>query len=159
MALGFFSDPYMTGLERELTRAFTPYLSGRRDYDRPSTNMNAITAPSFHPMDVVEHPNHFTIIADAPGMTPDDVRIEFQDGMLKVSGEKKGGGQRTEEHAGGRVHRSERTFSSFTRSFALPENAKEDGISATLNNGVLNVNVPKQTPAKQEPRRIKVTSA
>jgi len=48
-------------------------------------------------------------------MTPDDVRIEFQDGMLKVSGEKKGGGQRTEERAGTRVHRSERTFSSFTR--------------------------------------------
>eukprot|EP00983_Pelagomonas_calceolata_P007009 227981-Pelagomonas_calceolata.AAC.1 len=73
--------------------------------------MNAITAPSFHPMDVVEHPSHFTIIAelctlyidaDAPGMTPEDVRIEFQDGMLKVSGEKKGGGQQTEEHAGGR---------------------------------------------------------
>jgi len=55
------------------------------------------------------------LLADAPGMAPDDVRIEFQDGVLKVSGEKKGGGQRTEEHAGTRVHRSERTFSSFTR--------------------------------------------
>ena len=125
-------------------------------------------------------------------MTPEDVHIEFQDGMLKVSGEKKGGGQRTEERAGTRVHRSERTFSSFTRwvscvnydalcaswlpglilcvftrdskesglqdvvykiknlrtchkshcrSFALPENAKEEGISATLTNGVLSVNV------------------
>ena len=52
---------------------------------------------------------------DAPGLTPDDVRIEFQDGMLKVSGEKKGGGQQTEERAGTRVHRSERTFCSFTR--------------------------------------------
>ena len=55
------------------------------------------------------------IPADAPGMTPEDVHIEFQNGMLKVSGEKKGGGEKTEERAGTRVHRSERTFSSFTR--------------------------------------------
>ena len=52
---------------------------------------------------------------DAPGMTPDDVSIELHDGMLKVSGQKKGGVENAEEQAGTRVYRSERTFTSFTR--------------------------------------------
>ncbi|KAF5843509.1 HSP20-like chaperone [Dunaliella salina] len=164
--LGIFGDPVsdltdpFSGLERELISALGPMMMTERS---PRQRLNSASpfaaATSYHPMDIVEHPDRFTITADAPGMTPDDVSIEVQDGMLKVSGQKKGGVENTEEQAGTRMHRSERTFSSFTRSFTLPDSAKEEGISATLTNGVLSVNVPKEPTRKAaEPKRITVTS-
>jgi HSP20 family protein len=55
------------------------------------------------------------------------------------------------------VVRRERHFSSFTRSFVLPDNVKEDGIAASLDKGVLRVTVPKVEPApKPQPKRIAV---
>jgi len=60
----------------------------------------------------------------------------------------------------GRVLRRERAFSSFSRSFTLPENVKEDEITAGLKNGVLELVVPKVAPPpKAEPKRIKVHAA
>lgn len=56
------------------------------------------------------------------------------------------------------VVRRERHFSQFSRTFTLPEHVKEDGISASLDKGVLTVTVPKVEPApKPEPKRIVVT--
>ena len=56
--------------------------------------------------------------------------------------------------------RRERAFTSFTRSFTVPENVKEDEISASLVNGVLELNVPKVAPPpKPEPKRITVHAA
>lgn len=58
------------------------------------------------------------------------------------------------------VLRRERHFSQFTRSFALPDAVKEDGISASLEQGVLRVTVPKAEPTpKPQPKRIQVTAA
>jgi HSP20 family protein len=56
--------------------------------------------------------------------------------------------------------RRERHFSQFTRSFTLPDNAREDGIAASLDKGVLTVTVPKAEPApKPQPKRIAVQGA
>ena len=58
------------------------------------------------------------------------------------------------------VVRRERLFSSFTRSFTLPDNIRQDAISASLDKGVLTVTVPKTEPApKPEPKRIAVRGA
>jgi HSP20 family protein len=58
------------------------------------------------------------------------------------------------------VVRRERHFSQFSRSFTLPDNIKEEGISASLDKGVLTVMVPKVEPApKPEPKRITVKGA
>jgi HSP20 family protein len=58
------------------------------------------------------------------------------------------------------VVRRERTLSTFTRSFTLPDNVRDDGVSASLVNGVLKVTVPKAEPApKPAPKRIHVSGA
>jgi HSP20 family protein len=57
------------------------------------------------------------------------------------------------------VVRRERTMSTFSRSFKLPDNAKDEGVSASLVNGVLKVTVPKAEPApRPAPKRIQVSS-
>jgi HSP20 family protein len=71
-------------------------------------------------------------------------------------------GQRKLEHqekdADGKVWRSERAAFSFSRAFELPPNARAEGISASMDKGVLTVTVPKRDPpAKPEPKRIAVT--
>lgn len=55
------------------------------------------------------------------------------------------------------VVRRERQIAQFSRSFSLPENVKEEGITASLDKGVLKVTVPKAEPTpKPEPKRITV---
>jgi len=58
------------------------------------------------------------------------------------------------------VIRRERHFSQFSRSFTLPDNVAEEGISARLDKGVLTVTLPKTQPApKPQPKRITVAAA
>jgi hypothetical protein len=81
--------------------------------------------------------------ADAPGMAGDDINVELQGNTLKVSGQKSQ--QREEGGQGHKVWRQERSFSQFSRSFELPENAQPEGISANLDHGVLTVEVSNQS--------------
>lgn len=111
-----------------------------------------------HPVrqDIVETPTDFRITADAPGFTPGDVTVELSQGTLTISGKRQA--ETMDKTDDGKVVRRERHFSSFTRSFTLPENTKDDGVTATLADGVLTVSVPKTEPQpKPEPKRIAVT--
>jgi HSP20 family protein len=74
-------------------------------------------------------------------MTPDDIKVELHEDRLMVSGEKNQERKEDKSEGGFRVHRSERTFTKFTRSFVLPEDARVDGISAHMDNGVLTVDM------------------
>lgn len=99
----------------------------------------------------------FLLTADAPGFSPGDINVEMADGVLTVSG--KSAQEKVDEQQGKLVRR-ERHFASFTRSFTMPDNVNEDGITARLDKGVLHVAVPKTEPApKPAPKRIAVTSA
>jgi HSP20 family protein len=65
-------------------------------------------------IDVERNTNHRIVRADVPGVKPDDVKIEAQDGGLTISG-------KHEEHKDQTYLRRERRYGSFTRSMALPE--------------------------------------
>ncbi len=142
MALQLFSDPFLTDVER----AFQPFFPSASDLF-PSAVMRHVGRPapaaaSFHPMDVVEHADRYSIVADAPGMEPDNIRVELVNDALHVSGEKRT--ERKQENQGAqgvKVHRHERTFTRFSRTFALPDDARADGITAKLDNGVLTVDM------------------
>jgi HSP20 family protein len=114
-----------------------------------------------HPCDILEHPTHFDIVCDTPGLGPENIKVELVEDTLVISGERSTHHKETANQHGVRVHRSERGFSKFTRSFTLPDNIKTEGISADVKNGILTVRLPKeeQKPAKAEPKRIKVTAA
>eukprot|EP00878_Enallax_costatus_P013946 GHUV01014583.1.p1 GENE.GHUV01014583.1~~GHUV01014583.1.p1 ORF type:complete len:170 (+),score=44.77 GHUV01014583.1:115-624(+) len=151
------NDPFFGQMERALDNAFQRALGGRSG---DLMMFPALLGPSSvpagsHPMDIVETPAAFELHCDAPGFTPEDVNIEMIEGVITVSGKRK---DEKKEEKDGKVVRRERTMSTFTRSFTLPDNVKDDEISASLVNGVLKVTVPKTEPApKPAPKKIQVS--
>ena len=101
-------------------------------------------------MDLVETEDHYLLKADLPGMKQDDVSIEFNDGALTISGERKAEYERKEKG----FFRLERSFGKFSRSLTLPDGVDPDGIQAAFHDGVLEVTIPK--PEQRKPRRIAV---
>eukprot|EP00775_Hariotina_reticulata_P000604 gene604-891_t len=153
----FGNDPYFNQIERAMDRAFDRALGGRPAETAMAAFMPSLVGPSGaggHPMDIVESKDAFSITADTPGFTPDDIHVEMNNGTLTIRGKRQ---EEKVDEKEGKVVRRERHFSSFTRSFVLPENVKEDAISASLDKGVLHVTVPKVEPApKPQPKRIAV---
>ena len=111
------------------------------------------TAPA---VEIKETPKSYKITAELPGMEPDDVEVSFEDGMLRIAGEKKE--EREEEERGYRL--CERRYGAFERVLDLPAAADDgDGIKAKFKNGVLTVTVRKDGKAERQPRRIAVEKA
>jgi HSP20 family protein len=114
---------------------------------------NVITSTWFAPTDVSEDENNLRITMELPGVDPDDVRLSLENNILTIRGEKK---QQAEEN-NERVHRFERTYGMFERTFALPNTVDAERVEARYENGVLNVTIPKAERAK--PREIRVRSS
>jgi HSP20 family protein len=101
-------------------------------------------------VDVTETEDALLLHFDLPGISQDDINVELNDNVLTVSGQR----ERKHEVSQDSYYRFERRFGAFSRSVTLPAGVSEDDISATYENGVLEVRVPK--PEEQKPRRIQV---
>ena len=135
----------MGRLQRTFDRAFEGALA-RAD----ASESTVAWIPS---VDVHEEPERFVVRADLPGVDAKDIEITAEDGVLTLRGSRST--QKSEQKDG--ATRTERVAGRFMRSFALPETARTDAITASHTNGVLEVSIPKQV--KPEPRRIKVEAA
>jgi HSP20 family protein len=102
------------------------------------------------PMDLVETADHFVLRADLPGMSEDDIKIEFEDGTLTVSGERKAEHESRNEG----FYRVERAFGTFSRSLTMPRGIDPEAVAASFDRGVLEVRIPK--PEERKPRRIEI---
>jgi HSP20 family protein len=113
----------------------------------------AITS-AWHPaVDIFEDKDAVKIVAELPGVKPQDVKLSLESNTLTIRGEKK---QEAEE-GNERVHRYERSYGSFERAFVLPSTVDGEKISAEYRDGVLTVTVPKAERAR--PREIPVRAA
>jgi HSP20 family protein len=141
-----------------ITPAGTSWTPGTTGMDLMPTGMTSdlmfTPLSGTHPMDIVEKDDHYAIYADCPGMCPEDINVECNQGVLTMRGEHKEAKEMKDKK--GRVHRSERVTRSFTRSFALPKNCNEDDIKACLDKGVLCVCVAK-TPEPDMPKPKRIT--
>ena len=104
-------------------------------------------------VDVRERDDAYQVEVELPAMSPEDVSITFREGVLTITGERKSADAVQNET----VHRTERRFGKFTRSFRLPQDADEDAIEAKADRGVITVTVAKREQAK--PRQIEVQAA
>jgi HSP20 family protein len=89
----------------------------------------------------------------APGFKKEDFKVKVDDDVLTISAETK---QETQEGEGKEYSRREYTYSSFTRSFRLPENAKDDSITARYDNGVLQLQIPKTAKETKATKDISI---
>jgi HSP20 family protein len=129
-------------LQSEVNRIFDTFFGGR-----PANGALRRWVP---PMDLVESDDHLVLRADLPGLDSDDVSIEVKDGVLTISGERRG---EHEEKADG-YYRVERAFGAFSRSMTIPEHVDAEGIAATFDKGVLEVRIPK--PEERKPHRVEI---
>jgi HSP20 family protein len=102
---------------------------------------------------VLEDKDSVKILMELPGVTADDVKLSLENNLLSIRGEKK---QQAEEGTE-RVHRYERSYGMFERSFALPTTVDSEKVSATCQDGILTITVPKAERAR--PREIPVQAA
>jgi HSP20 family protein len=136
----------LNDLQREIDRVFGRFFPSTED-NGESTSRQAVWAPR---TDLVETEDSYRLHLDVPGLTKDDLKINYQDNQLTVSGE------RTSDRPGESAEyvRVERSFGQFYRSFRLPRTVNAEGISASYENGVLTITVPKTEDVK--PRQIEI---
>jgi HSP20 family protein len=101
--------------------------------------------------DIIEDKEQLKVVLELPGVRPEDVKINLENQVLTVRGEKKVAAEESKE----RWHRYERSYGSFERSFTLPGSVDAERIHATAEHGVLTLTLPKSEKAK--PREIPVT--
>lgn len=119
---------------------------------------SAVSAPafSFSPaIDVKDTEKEVKIIAELPGIDSKDVSVSVADGYVTIKGEKK---LESEEKKEG-YYRQERSYGSFQRVVALPENANLDKAEASVKNGVLTVSVPKKADSQGKSRTLEIKPA
>jgi HSP20 family protein len=101
-------------------------------------------------LEVRETKDAFQICADLPGVREQDVEVNVSGNRLTISGKR----EEEQREEGDRFYAYERSYGSFSRSFTLPEGVNADQIEARLENGVLEVRIPKAV--EQQSKRIPV---
>jgi len=96
------------------------------------------------PTDIKEDDDSYTLSADLPGMKEKDIKVEYDNGILMISGERKS--EKKEENKN--FFKSEICYGKFSRSFRFGDSIQEDKIKAKFQNGVLNITLPKKEAKK-----------
>lgn len=121
-------------------------------YEDTGSEGSVSTAEWAPAVDIKEEPHQFVLLADIPGVKPEDIDVHMEAGVLTVKGEKESE-SKTEKEGFKRV---ERSFGSFYRRFNLPDSADGDAIKAKCKHGVLEIIIPKREAVK--PKKINVIS-
>jgi HSP20 family protein len=165
MASAFMSDPFAfaQAMSQEMDRLFDTFggtsQGGRnlstsgsgRSLQQQGSRGQSYWAP---PMEVFQRGNEMVVRADLPGVAPDDVQIDVEDGVLTISGERRNTNEDQQEG----FYRSERSYGAFSRSIALPEGVDEDQVNARYEHGVLEVTVPLPQQQRHRGRRVQIQS-
>jgi len=134
-------------LQREMNRAFDDFFRG------DLFDTNSFLAHSWSPaIDVSETKDAYVIQAELPGVKKEEVKITLHDNLVTIRGEKKS----ETEKKGENIHRVERSFGVFERTFSLPGTVHGESVDAKYDNGVLTITLPKTEEAKERIVDVKV---
>ncbi|MDE0242124.1 MAG: Hsp20/alpha crystallin family protein [bacterium] len=124
-------------------------------FERRNGPARSVGAQEWHPAaDIRETEKAYVFELDIPAVDPKDVSVSVRANVLSVAGERALASDG--EANDGQLHRRERRFGKFTRSFRLPNDADDEAINASARDGVLTIAVDKRQQA--QPRSIEVTS-
>ena len=141
-------DPFreLEGIQARLDRVFGEPVQRGSDADNFSFSE---WAPA---VDIEETADEYLVKADLPDVKKENVKVEFEDGVLTVEGERK----LDNEEKGKKFHKIERAYGKFVRRFALPTEVDASRLSADFKEGVLNVHLPKSADGKPKAITVKV---
>jgi HSP20 family protein len=138
---------------RDADEVFDRFIADTmRRWARPGTEATASAHDWAPAVDVSETESEYLIKAELPEVRKEDVNITVEDGMLSLTGERRQ--EKSTENE--KLHRVERSYGTFARRFALPENVDEQAIRAESRDGVILVHLPKQKVEAPQPRQIQV---
>lgn len=129
-------------IEGQINRMFGELA---RDYDF----FDRVWSPA---VDLREDENSYMLEADLPGMKKDEIEVTVVDNVVTLKGERKHESESKEKG----IHRIERRYGAFERSFEIPGGFDADKINAHFENGVLKITLPKREEAKPKQVEIKV---
>ena len=130
----------------------------RNQFDRilarfnPEFDEDVLNTPWAPAADVIETKDAITIKVEIPGMTEKDLKVEMENGVLTLNGERKLAKDFTEKG----YRQIERFYGKFTRNFVLPPNVEFNKITATYVNGLLELTLPKKEEAKPKTIQVEV---
>jgi HSP20 family protein len=134
-------------MQNEMSRLLDGFLRGSMP------DMGARRRDSWTPaVDMYEGDAAFTLKAELPGFSKDDVQVEIKDNRLTLKGERK----RETDVKEAQYHRVERVYGAFQRSIKLPAMVDADKAEAIFKDGVLKLTLPKAEKAK--PKQISITA-
>ncbi|MER2998546.1 Hsp20/alpha crystallin family protein [Pontibacter populi] len=139
-----------TGMEGNMPQSFSSMLDR---FFNESVNSKGLSSFTPH-VDACETQNGYEIEVALPGIRKEDVSIDFQEGRLSITGERK---FEKREGDGRRYQMLETQYGTFNRTFYLPDNVNPDKIKARMENGILMVTVPKDEQ-KTMKRQITISS-
>jgi HSP20 family protein len=135
-------DPF----QEQVKSLFESSLPNRGDNSRLTTWAPAV--------DIYQTENELVLKADLPDINEKDLDVRVENNMLTIGGERKFEQQVNEDN----YLRIERTYGSYSRSFALPNTINTEAIEAEYKNGVLTVKLPKRAESKPKPVKVNVTN-
>ncbi|WP_027377606.1 Hsp20/alpha crystallin family protein [Kaistella palustris] len=141
----------MTGLMRRNNFFDDFFTKELFDFNNSGFSNTGITAPS---VNVKDTERAFEIQVAAPGMKKDDFNVNLERDILTISSEKQA--ENEEKDDNGTFSRREFNYSSFQRSFTLPDVVEHENIEATYEDGILKITVPKKETQTQMQKRIEV---
>lgn len=133
-----------------LKQVFDRLFEGSLFQNESGDESSVVTSQWVPRVDIKEESGQFVLYADIPGVNPEDIEVQMDKGMLTIKGERREEAV-TETESFSRI---ERRHGSFHRRFALPDSADPEGITASGQNGVLQIVIPKRP--ETTPRRIQV---
>ncbi|MFX1293519.1 MAG: Hsp20/alpha crystallin family protein [Promethearchaeota archaeon] len=116
----------------------------------PDFTLLKIPRISFPRLDIKEEEKDYVIMAEVPGYSKEDIKIEVKNDLLTIYSDHKD--EKSEEKEG--YIYKERYHRSFHRSLRIPENITYEDISAKLEDGLLTLHIPKKEP--KPPKRIEI---
>ena len=134
--------------QNRILGAFNP-TSARR-----GNGQDSLALPEWMPVvDIAEDDKEYLITAELPEVKKDDVKVTVENGVLTITGERKF----EKEENNKKWHRVERSYGSFARTFALPDNGDAAKVNAEFKDGMLKVRIAKSEAARPKQIEVKVS--
>ena len=134
--------------QNRILRAFNPAAARR------GNGQDSLALPEWMPVvDIAEDDKEYLITAELPEVKKEDVKVTVENGVLTITGERKFEKEETNK----KWHRVERSYGSFARTFALPDDGDAAKVNAEFKDGMLKVRIAKSEAARPKQIEVKVS--